>query len=62
MFIPGFTLDSYFDLSVLYGRPDATTPSALIWHARLACVSKEVMQRTQRNSTGMTVRKESWDQ
>ncbi len=43
-------------------RPDAATPSALIWHARMACACKEIMQRTQRNSTGMTVKKDSWDQ
>jgi hypothetical protein len=43
-------------------RPDISTPTAMVWHARLACACKEVMQRTQRNSTGMQVRKDSWDQ
>jgi hypothetical protein len=43
-------------------RPNAITPTALLWHARLACACKEVMQHAQRNSTGMTVRKGSWDQ
>jgi hypothetical protein len=43
-------------------RPDVSTPTALVWHARLACACKEVMQRTQRNSTEMLVRKDSWDE
>jgi hypothetical protein len=41
-------------------RPDVTTPTALIWHARLACACKEVMMRTQKNVSGMRVQNESW--
>jgi hypothetical protein len=41
-------------------RPDIRTPSAMIWHTRLACACKEVMQKTQRNVIGMNVRQDSW--
>jgi hypothetical protein len=32
----------------------------MIWHTRLACACKEVMQRTQRNVKGMNVQQDSW--
>ena len=46
--------------NVTHRRPDIRTPRAMIWHARLACACKEVMQRTQRNVIGMNVQQDSW--
>jgi hypothetical protein len=43
-------------------RPDVKTPTAFLWHVRLACACKEVMQRTQRNVLGMNVQQQSWEQ
>jgi hypothetical protein len=38
------------------------TPSAIIWHRRLACACAcaEVMKRTARNVIGMTIKQDSW--
>jgi hypothetical protein len=45
---------------VTHRRPDVRTPHAMIWHTRLACACKEVMQRTQRNVIDMNVQHDSW--
>jgi hypothetical protein len=44
---------------VTHRRRDAKIPHAMIWHTRLACACKEVMQRTQRNVKGMNVQQDS---
>jgi hypothetical protein len=46
--------------NVTLRRPDITTPTALVWHARLGCACKEVMMRTQKNVQGMRIQNDSW--
>jgi hypothetical protein len=46
--------------TVISKRPNLKTPSAIIWHRRLACACAEVMKRTARNVIGMTIQQDSW--
>jgi hypothetical protein len=41
-------------------RPNATTPTAFVYHLRYGCASEQVLKRTQPHVKGMEVQMNSW--
>ena len=43
-------------------RPNASTPTAFIYHLRYGCASEQILRRTQTQVKGMEVQMHSWGQ
>ncbi len=41
-------------------RPNASTPTAFVYHLRFGCASEQVLRRTQPHVKGMEVQMNSW--